>query len=179
MKVALKRELKSWAKSILIAILIAFVVRNFIFSPYIVKGVSMEPTLHNQEKVIVNKMTFTGNFDRGDIVIIEGKEKKYIKRIIGLPGDKVVVKNDKLYVNGVYYNEPYLAKNRKLAEQMGSRLTGDYGPITVPKDKFFVMGDNRLESIDSRNGLGFIQKEKIIGKGKIVFSPLSDLRNIR
>lgn len=178
MKDNVKREIKSWGKAILIALGIAFVIRTFLISPYIVKGASMEPTLHDQEKVIVNKLNIMG-FDRGEIVIIKGKEKNYVKRIIGLPGDKIVIKNDRLYINGVFYSEPYLSENRKLARQMGSRLTGDFGPITVPKNKYFVMGDNRLRSTDSRNGLGFIDKDGIIGKGEVVFYPVSDFRNVK
>ncbi|KQL55235.1 signal peptidase [Heyndrickxia shackletonii] len=174
-----RKEIKSWGKSLLIALVIVFVIRSFLISPYIVKGASMEPTLHNNEKVIVNKWNFTGRFDRGEIVIIRGKEKNYVKRIIGLPGDKIVIKNDRLYINGVFCKEPYLSENRKLARQMGSRLTGDYGPITVPKNKYFVMGDNRLRSTDSRNGLGLIQKERIVGKGEIVFYPVSDFRSVQ
>lgn len=179
MKANIKKELKSWGKSLLIALGIAFVIRSFLISPYIVEGASMEPTLHDQEKVIVNKLNFTGNFDRGEIVIIKGKTKNYVKRIIGLPGDRIEVKNDVLHVNGVICKEPYLSKNREIAKQMGSRLTGDYGPITVPKNKYFVMGDNRLVSKDSRNGLGFIDKKRIVGKGELVFYPVSDFRNVK
>jgi len=179
MKAYIKKEIKSWGKSLLIALGIAFIIRTFLISPYIVVGASMEPTLHNQEKVIVNKLNFTGKFDRGEIVIIKGREKNYVKRIIGLPGDRIEVKKDTLYVNGVICKEPYLTENRKLASQMGSRLTGDYGPITVPKNKYFVMGDNRLRSTDSRNGLGFINKNRIVGKGELVFYPVSDFRNVK
>ncbi|CRK82052.1 signal peptidase I [Neobacillus massiliamazoniensis] len=176
MNLKTKNELKSWGKSLFIAFGIAFVVRTFLFSPYIVEGASMEPTLHNQEKIMVNKFNLTDRFNRGEIIIIKGKEENYVKRIIGLPGDKVEVKNDKLYINGVFFEESYLSQNRKLAEQMGSKLTGDFGPITVPKNKFFVMGDNRLYSKDSRNGLGYIQKEDIVGQSEFVFFPFSDIR---
>ncbi|MGV3465387.1 MAG: signal peptidase I [Heyndrickxia sp.] len=179
MKAKIKKEIKSWGKSLLIALGIAFVIRTFFISPYIVEGASMEPTLHNQEKVIVNKLNFTGNFDRGEIIIIKGREKNYVKRLIGLPGDRIEIKNDSLYINGVFCKEPYLSKNKQLARQMGSRLTGDFGPITVPKNKYFVMGDNRLVSMDSRNGLGFIDKKRVIGKGELVFYPVSDFRNVK
>lgn len=175
----LKKELKSWGKSLIIALGIAFVVKTFLFSPYIVKGASMEPTLHNQEKIFVNKFLFSDGFNRGEIVIIEGKEKHYVKRIIGIPGDKIVMEDDKLYINGDLYKEPYLSENLKLAKQMGSRLTGDFGPITVPENQYFVMGDNRLKSMDSRNGLGFIREKSIIAKGEFVLYPLSDIRNIK
>lgn len=172
-----KRELKSWGKSLLVAFGIAMIVRTFLFSPYMVEGASMEPTLHNQEKIFVTKLILTDSFSRGEIVIIKGKEKNYVKRIIGLPGDTIVMKNDKLTINGVLFKESYLSKNRALAKQRGDRLTGDFGPITVPKNKFFVMGDNRLYSKDSRNGLGYFTKEDIIGQSEFVFSPFSHFRD--
>ncbi|OIK06055.1 signal peptidase I [Bacillus sp. MUM 116] len=171
-----KNEVKSWAKSIIIALGIAAAVKTFLFAPYIVKGASMEPTLHNQEKIFVNKLD---DFNRGDIVIIKEKEVNYVKRVIGLPGDTVLVKDDQLYINGKYIKESYLSHNRKLAEQMDSKLTGDYGPITVPQHKVFVMGDNRLHSMDSRNGLGFIPENEIVGKSEFVFFPFSQVRETK
>ncbi|WP_040203418.1 signal peptidase I [Neobacillus jeddahensis] len=178
MKSNAKRELESWGKSLLMALGVAIVVRTFLFAPYIVKGASMEPTLHNQEKVLVNKLNLTDSFSRGEIVIIKGKEENYVKRIIGLPGDTVLMKNDHLYINGDLVKEPYLSQNRERAKQVGNRLTGDFGPITVPKNKFFVMGDNRLYSKDSRNGLGYFTKEEIVGQSEFVFFPFSQMRGI-
>jgi signal peptidase I len=174
-----KREIKSWTKSICIALGVAFVVRTFIFAPYIVEGASMEPTLHNKEKIFVNKFTLTDNFKRGEVVIIKGEEENYVKRIIGIPGDSIEMKQDQLLINGVHFKESYLSQNRKLAEQMGSLLTGDFGPEIVPKNYYFVMGDNRLHSMDSRNGLGYIQKESIVGKPEFVFLPFTQIRNIK
>jgi signal peptidase I len=172
-----KKELKSWGKSLFIALGVAFVVRTFLIAPYMVEGASMEPTLHNQEKILVNKLHLTDSFSRGEIVIIKGKEEHYVKRIIGLPGDTIVMKNDKLFINGVLFKESYLSQNRELAKQMGSQLTGDFGPIRVPKNKFFVMGDNRLYSKDSRNGLGYFQKGDIVGQSEFVFFPITHIRN--
>lgn len=177
MKFNSKKELKSWGKAAFISIGIAMVVRTFLISPYIVEGASMEPTLHNHEKIIVNKVNLTDSFSRGEIVVIKGKEENYVKRIIGLPGDTIVMKNDQLFINGVLFKEPYLSHNLELAKQMGSLLTGDFGPIKVPNNKFFVMGDNRLLSKDSRNGLGYFTKEDIIGKSELVFLPFSHIRN--
>ena len=171
-----RAELFSWGKAVLIAIGIAFIVRTFFFSPYIVEGASMEPTLHDQEKIFVKK---TDSITRGDIVIIKGKKENYVKRIIGLPGDIIVMKNDQLTLNGVQFNEPYLSQNRKMAKEIGNQLTGDFGPITVPKDDYFVMGDNRLKSMDSRNGLGFIQKDRIVGQTEFVFFPFTHFRETK
>ncbi|QQZ08747.1 signal peptidase I [Heyndrickxia vini] len=173
-----KKELKSWGKALIIALGIAFVARTFLFAPYTVKGVSMEPTLHDQEKIFVNKFTMNDRYHRGDIIIIKGKEKNYVKRIIGLPGEKIYMENDKLFIDGVLSKEPYLSQNLKLAMEDGSKLTGDFGPITVPQNKYFVMGDNRLKSEDSRNGLGFIRKQSIVGKSEFVFFPLSHFRDV-
>ncbi len=172
-----KKEWKSWGKSLFIALGVAFVARTFLFAPYIVEGASMEPTLHNNEKIFVNKFNLTDRFKRGEIVIIKGKKENYVKRIIGLPGDQIEMKNDQLFINGVFFKESYLSQNRKLAEQIGSRLTGDFGPITVPKNKFFVMGDNRLYSKDSRNGLGLFTKKDIVGQSEFVFFPFTDMRD--
>ncbi|WP_045515818.1 signal peptidase I [Neobacillus niacini] len=174
-----KNEIKSWTKSICIALGVAFVVRTFLFAPYIVEGASMEPTLHNQEKIFVNKLNVADNFKRGEIVIIKGKEVNYVKRIIGLPGDTIEMKKDQLYINGVLFEESYLSQNRKEAEQMGSLLTGDFGPEIVPENNYFVMGDNRLHSMDSRNGLGYIQEETIVGKPEFVFLPFTQIRNVK
>lgn len=173
-----KNEIKSWGKSICVALGIAFVVRTFLFAPYMVEGASMEPTLHNHEKIFVNKLNVSDNFSRGEVVIIKGEEKNYVKRIIGLPGDTIEMKKDQLFINGIQYEESYLYQNRKLAKQTGNLLTGDFGPEIVPENNYFVMGDNRLHSMDSRNGLGYIQEENIVGKTEFVFLPFSQIRNI-
>ena len=175
----IRNEIKSWAKSICIALGVTLVVRTFIFAPYIVEGASMEPTLHNHEKIFVNKFNVTDNFKRGEIVIIKGIEVNYVKRIIALPGDTIEMRKDKLFINGVQFEESYLSQNRKQAEQKGSLLTGDFGPEIVPENNYFVMGDNRLHSMDSRNGLGYIQKETIVGKPEFVFLPFTQIRNIK
>jgi signal peptidase I len=171
-----KKELFSWGKAIILAILISIIAKTLLFAPYVVEGASMEPTLHNHERIVVSKFTLTEKFNRGDIVIINGNKEYYVKRIIGLPGDKILIKNDKLFINGELHKEPYLAENRKKAKEMDMLLTGDFGPIIVPKDKYFVMGDNRLVSMDSRNGLGLFQKDGLVGESKFVFFPFNDFR---
>jgi signal peptidase I len=174
-----KKELVSWGKALLIAAGLVMVIRTFLFAPYIVEGASMEPTLHNQEKIIVNKINFTNSFTRGDIVIIKGPTENYVKRVIGTPGDKIEMRHDQLFINGKPCKEPYLAANLKAAREQGSLLTGDFGPIVVPANHYFVMGDNRLRSMDSRNGLGFIKQTAIVGKGEFVFYPFADIRDVK
>lgn len=172
-------ELKRWVKTIFIALGLTLVIRTFFFSPYVVDGASMEPTLHNHEKIFVNKVYYSDHFNRGDIIIIKGPDENYVKRIIGMPGDEIEMKGDQLFINQVPYKETYLAENLKFAKLQGGRLTEDFGPIFIPKNQYYVMGDNRLYSKDSRNGLGFIKQENIIGKSEFVLFPFSKIRNIK
>jgi signal peptidase I len=177
-----KSSILEWGKAIVIAVILALLIRNFLFEPYVVEGKSMEPTLVNSERLFVNKtVKYIGNFKRGDIIILNGKEKgvHYVKRLIGLPGDTVEMKNDRLFINGKQVKEPYLSSNKTNAESMGINLTGDFGPIKVPKGKYFVMGDNRQESMDSRNGLGLFTKDDIQGTEEFVFFPFSNVRQAK
>jgi signal peptidase I len=103
-----KKELISWIKSLMLAIILALFLRTYLFSPYIVEGASMEPTLHNQEKILVNKLGTLNGLERGDIVIIKGRSKNYVKRVIGFPGEKIEMKNDELYINDEIIRESYL-----------------------------------------------------------------------
>lgn len=99
-----KSSLFEWIKAILIALALVLLIRTFIFEPYVVEGESMEPTLHDGEKLFVNKtINYLGGVKRGDIVIINGKDGQkihYVKRLIGLPGDTIEMKDDTLYING-------------------------------------------------------------------------------
>ncbi|MFK8881918.1 MULTISPECIES: signal peptidase I sipT [Bacillus amyloliquefaciens group] len=171
-----------WGKAIIIAVALALLIRHFLFEPYLVEGSSMYPTLHDGERLFVNKsVNYIGEIERGDIVIINGDTSKvhYVKRLIGKPGETVEMKNDTLYINGKKIDEPYLASNKKEAKKLGVNLTGDFGPVKVPKGKYFVMGDNRLNSMDSRNGLGLIAENRIVGTSKFVFFPFHDMRQTK
>ncbi|KAA6453035.1 signal peptidase I [Bacillus swezeyi] len=174
-----KNSLFEWVKAIVIAVALALLIRAFLFEPYLVEGTSMDPTLHDGERLFVYKtVKYIGEFKRGDIVIIDGDEKNvhYVKRLIGLPGDTVQMKDDTLYINGKKVSEPYLKANKKEAEAVGVKLTGDFGPVNVPKGKYFVMGDNRQRSMDSRNGLGLIDKKRVAGTSQFVFFPFNEIR---
>ncbi|HZH61287.1 MAG TPA: signal peptidase I [Metabacillus sp.] len=174
-----KSKIWEWTKAIVLAVGLAMIIRFFLFEPYLVEGSSMDPTLHDGDRLFVNKtLKFIGEIEKGDIVIIDGKEEdiRYVKRIIGLPGDKVSAEEGQVYVNGELIKEPYLAENREEAEKLGMVLTGDFEEIEVPEGSYFVMGDNRLNSMDSRNGLGLIESSRILGKSEFIFYPFDHFR---
>lgn len=179
-----KNETWEWLKAIVIAVLLAGGIRYFIFAPIIVDGLSMMPTLHDHDRMIVNKLAYKiGEPNRFDIIVFHAEEgKDYIKRVIGLPGDHIEYKDDTLYVNGKAYKEPYLDEYKK--QLVDGPLTESFtleeitGRKTVPKGYLFVMGDNRRFSKDSRH-IGFIPMEKIVGKASIVYWPLSDARMMK
>lgn len=173
-----KSEIWEWAKALIIAIIIAMVVRYFLFTPIVVDGESMMPTLEDGDRMIVNKL---GGLDRFDIVVFHAPEgKDYIKRIIGVPGDTIEYKDDKLYVNGKYYEEPYLDEYK--SQLTDGKLTQDFtlqdieeSVEVIPEGYYFVMGDNRRYSNDSRH-IGLVEEEKIIGQTSIVFWPISEMQ---
>ncbi|KFN01732.1 signal peptidase I [Bacillus clarus] len=177
-----KKELISWIKTIGITLGIVFIVRGVLFTPSLVQGESMMPTLENNERVLVNKIGYSLNgLDRFDVIVFHGKEGyDLVKRVIGLPGDTVEYKNDVLYVNGKAMEEPYL-KEFKEKTSSGSMLTPDFtleqktGKTKVPEGQVFVLGDNRAVSKDSRM-FGFISEDEIVGKGQAVFWPLQQVR---
>ena len=160
-----KNSFVGWIKASLLALILAIILNAFIFSSSIVEGISMEPTLLDEDRIIFNKLIYiVSKPARGDIIIIKKSNTNYIKRVIALPGETIEMKNHKLYINN---NEQLTS----FVDQHGDILTGSFGPLEVPKDHYFVMGDNRLVSKDSRNGLGFIKHEDIIGRSEFIIFP--------
>jgi signal peptidase I len=181
---SVKKEVFEWFKSILIAILIVVGFRYFIGDHYRVDGSSMEPTIHSGERIIVNKLLYKLRHPmRGEIVILHAPEgKDYIKRIIALPGETIRVKGDKVYINDAVIKEPYLAEAIKKAHKGGYDYnTFDYPyngkAEVVPKDKVFVMGDNRSYSKDSR-AIGYIKYSDIVGRAEFVIWPYKNIDRI-
>ncbi len=174
-----KNETWEWMKALLIAFGLAAIIRVFLFTPIVVDGESMMPTLENGDRMIVNKIGYTiGKPDRFDIVVFHAPEQKdYIKRVIGLPGDEVEYRDDVLYINGKAFEEPYLDQYK--AEVADSPLTEDFTleekiqRTTVPEGHVFVLGDNRRKSKDSRH-IGAVAIDEIIGNTNIVFWPIED-----
>ncbi|TCS94682.1 signal peptidase I [Hazenella coriacea] len=129
-----------------------FIVTQFYILVEVI-GTSMEPTFQNGEVIVVEK---TDQVKRGEIVYFQYGSLRYIKRVIGVSGDQIEVKNNQIYVNGQPLREPYVQQ-----KQMES-----FGPITVPEQTLFVLGDDRSQSIDSRH-MGFIPVKDL--KGRVVF----------
>jgi len=176
-----KNEWWEWTKSLLIAVSIAAVIRFFLFTPIVVDGLSMMPTLQDGDRMIVNKINYKiSSPDRFDVVVFHAPENKdYIKRVIGLPGDEISYIDDQLYVNKEAVEEPYL---KGYKEQLnGEMLTDDFtlgqliGEETVPEDELFVLGDNRKFSKDSRH-IGTIPMDEVVGNTRWVFWPLQEIR---
>ncbi len=166
-------RLNEWIKAIFIAFLLAFLLRSFVFATSLVKGESMLPTLEDGERVVFNKFIYLiSEPARGDIVIIQKPEGNYVKRIIGLPKETIEIRDNELYVDGVKQPTTFVGERE-------ARYTGDVAPITLPEDHYFVMGDNRALSKDSRNALGLIERKHIIGRSELIIYPLSEMQLTR
>jgi len=175
---------------ILIAFGLAIVLKTFFVQAFYIPSGSMEPTLRPGDRVLVRKVLYTP--ERGDIIVFsdpkggpgpdrgfvggflhwlsEGigfarpEHEDFIKRVIGLPGESVEIRNGRLFVDGLQIPEPYLE---------GREDTRDYGPVRVPDGELFVLGDNRLNSNDSRFGLGFVPVDRVIGRAFVIVWPPS------
>ncbi|MFY3793207.1 signal peptidase I [Ureibacillus sp. MALMAid1270] len=177
-KTSAKKEFVSWIFAIVFGIVVALVCREYIFSPVVVKGASMVPTYENKDVIIVSKVS---HIDRFDHVVFKApyEDEYYIKRVIGLPGDTIEMKEDVLIINGVEYKEDYV--NREGAVPFQNRITENFtleevtGEKTVPEGYIFVLGDNRLKSADSRH-YGLIPMDSILGESKLRIFPFQNIR---
>lgn len=159
---------------------IYFLIFKFVLSNETVSGPSMQPTFEDGDRIIANRH---GTIKRGDIVILDAPDNPgvlYIKRVVGMPGDSVKSENDVTYINNKAYKEPYLDEYKaKLAEGQlyteNFTLKQYFGVDKVPEDSYFVMGDHRDVSKDSRR-LGFIKKTAIEGKVVFRYYPFSQIK---
>jgi len=146
----------------IISLAIIIPIRYFLIQPFYVKGASMEPNFHDHEYLIVDEISYRFNEpQRGDIVVFKypnDPRQFFIKRIIGLPGERVKIDNNKVYINGTILNESYLSPNTET-----SLALRGYGDVTLGSDEYFLLGDNRSQSLDSRS-FGPVKRQYIIGK---------------
>ena len=156
-----------------IVIIVVILIRSFIVTPAVVDGVSMEPTLKDNNIVILNKFNYKiKEIKRFDVVVVNWNNEKLIKRVVALPGEHVMYKEGILYIDGAIEIESFKHKT-----------TDDFnieqiGYLTIPGDKYFVVGDNRSNSIDSRF-IGLIDKKDIEGKVNLRIFPLNKINVVR
>jgi signal peptidase I len=171
------RALFDWAVVIVVALLVAFLVRTFVLAHFVVDGTSMFSTLHDDDRVFVNKLSYRlHDPNRGDVVVLhqdagEGRgisDRDLIKRVVALPGETIEVRSCRVLIDGQQLEEPYLDPEVVTPGNCG----GDLAPVTIPEEHVFVMGDNRGGSQDSR-ALGPIEEDDLVGRAFVVFWPQS------
>lgn len=174
---------------LLIAFVLAFLLRTFVLQVFFIPSASMEPTLMVDDRMVVEKVTYRFREpQRGEIVVFEGETdavpdeggaigdvvrgvgqflgvvpasaRDFVKRVIGLPGDEIVIDGGQVFVNGEPLDEPY-----KVEEDT------DYGPVVVPEGRLFFLGDNRPNSSDSRRGLGMVERDHVVGRALFILFP--------
>ena len=182
---------------VLIALVVAILIKTFLVQAFFIPSASMEPTLVPGDRVLVNKLAYRfGDIHRGDVVVFSNPQvvsatdrnwfqgvihwlgegigvaqppdEDLIKRVIGLPGDTVQIRGHAVFVDGQRIAEPYLTAQAKASMQ-------DFGPERVPPGQLFVMGDNRGNSADSRFTLGPVPERDVIGKAFVIIWPPSDV----
>ena len=159
-------ELRSWARDLLIAVGLAAVIIVFLYQPVKVEGTSMVPLLSDQERIFVNKFVYRFEpIQRGDVVVFWyplDRSKSFIKRVVALPGELIEMRDGRVYVSGQLLPEQFVPK-----EYMDG---SSFGPYTIPEEQFFVMGDHRSSSNDSRV-FGPVPREAIYGKAVFAYGP--------
>ncbi|MGI5892196.1 MAG: signal peptidase I [Bacillota bacterium] len=160
-------------KLVLIALAIALVLRTFVFEMTVVNGSSMMPTLSNGDRLLTSKITYIiSKPQRGDVIIVDAPDRNkeyYIKRIIGMPNEQITIKDGLIYINGDLYTEPYLTQV----------YTDGNIDMIIDDDSYFVMGDNRNESHDSRDSsVSTISSEHVLGKAVLRIYPFSEFGSL-
>ncbi|MGF7185153.1 signal peptidase I [Desulfitispora alkaliphila] len=155
-----------YVQSILIAVVLALLIRTFIFQPFYIPSGSMEPTLQVRDRIIVSKFYYRFTEPEiGDVLVFKypvNESQDFIKRVVGRPGDVVELRDSQLYVNDIMIPESYIKEPHY----------GDFGPLEINAGEYFVLGDNRNNSKDSRDW-GIVPEDNLVGKAHIIFWPLN------
>ena len=182
---------------VVVALAVAILIKSFLVQAFYIPSESMVPTLHRGDRVLVNKLAYLGgHIGRTDVIVFANRNgapepdrgplsaflhwlgeglgvarpasEDYIKRVIGLPGETVEIHDRTVYVDGRPLAEPYLTEEARGCNR-------DFGPVTVPPDSLFVLGDNRCNSADSRFGLGFVPVDAVVGRAFLIVWPPADV----
>jgi signal peptidase I len=166
--------LKLWLRDLLISVAAAVLIIVFLYQPVRVEGTSMLPRLEDQDRLFINKFVYRFTaIERGDVVVFHyprDPEKSYIKRVIALPGDRLRIDHGTVWLNGKPQTEPYIPEEY--------RDSVSYPEIVIPADSYFMMGDHRCISSDSRS-FGPVERSFIYGKAVFVLWPASDVGTVR
>jgi len=183
------KTIREWVEALIFAIVVATIVRTYLFAPFQIPSGSMLPTIQIGDHIFASMYSygspvpftdiklFKKPIKRGDIIIFpypRDPSIDYIKRVIGLPGETLEIKNDKVFIDGSLLNEPYafFEPEEKLARKankiMSANPVSKFGPVYIPEGKLFAMGDNRYNSADSRYW-GFVDSNTVTGKGQMIY----------
>jgi signal peptidase I len=185
---------------IIVALGVAILIKTFVVQAFYIPSESMVPTLEVGDRVFVNKFLFDGgDIERGDVLVFENpnsaalpdrglvgsalhwlgegigvaqpENEDFIKRVVGLPGETIEIRDDVVYIDGEPLDEPYLTRRARAQ-------TGDYPLTEIPEDALFMMGDNRANSLDSRFSLGFVPVDAVVGQAFVIIWPPSDIGGV-
>jgi signal peptidase I len=166
--------IRLWVRDLLISVVASIFIITFLYQPVRVEGTSMLPRLEDRDRLFINKFVYhISAIERGDVVVFHyprDPEKSYIKRVIGLPGDHLRIDNGTVWINGHPQNEDYVPED--------FRDTRSYPEMVVPADAYFMMGDHRSISSDSRE-FGPVERWRIYGKAAFVYWPRRDAGVVR
>jgi signal peptidase I len=164
----------SWLRDLVVSVMVSTFIIIFLYQPVRVEGTSMLPMLEDQDRLFINKLAYrVGEIHRGDVVVFlypHDHEKSYIKRVIALPGDALRIDHGEVYVNGARVEEPYVPRQFEDDRSQPE--------MTVPQHEYFVMGDHRSVSSDSRD-FGPVDRELIYGKAAFVYWPMDQAGVVR
>ncbi|HKR26817.1 MAG TPA: signal peptidase I [Acidobacteriaceae bacterium] len=163
-----------WLRDIVVSFLASVFIITFLYQPVRVEGTSMQPELRDQDRLFIDKFFFRfEKVDRGDVVVFHyprDPEKSYIKRVIAVPGDTIRISEGRVFINGFPIQEPYVPQRYQDTRSMAE--------MTIPPGEYFVMGDHRSISSDSRD-FGPVDRDLIYGKAEFIYWPADNMGVVR